>query len=266
MQNLSPNTGFIYPSNVPNPNIPQGFVQPSAPQGYIQTPMSPQMQGAAVPPIPPVPNQTVFVNGVPYNSADVQNYLQFPQGEAAPASNYNANSVDDIFSNGVLDWHKVAEESERLFISMGQPNTPHPINPLPEAVHHKMMPSPIRTEIARYFDIMRPILCRAKNNAVHRCLTETILKTSDEMLSAAIKLEKTSTKLSAIHKLDEIHEELRSKWYMLYQFGYLGWSKQGRSYNRKRGITGYTSINIELDIIGRLIGAKLNELLGRQKK
>ncbi len=292
MQSLSQNTGFIYPSATPN--APQGFVQPPASHVYgqapMQAPMQVPMQGMAMqptppaPPVPPVlsappmpmsqpmpmpqpmPNPTITVNGIPYNAAEAQSYLQSSPNTASAGSSHDAQMANDLFTNGVLDWQKISAESERLYISLGHPSTRYPISPLPEAVHQRMLPSLIRTEIARYFDMFIPIISGAKNNAIHRRLADTILVQSLELASAAIKLEKTSTKLSAIHKLDEVHEELRFYWYVLYKSGFLGWAKQGRAYNRKRGITNYTRINTAIDIIGRLIGNKLNELSGRQRK
>ena len=276
MRNLSQNTGFVYPSI--NPNAPQGSVQSPAPHAYGQAPMQAPIQGMVMQPTPPVspvppmpisqpmPNQTITVNGIPYNVAEAQSYPQSNLNTAPTGSSHDTQMANDLFTNGVLDWHKISAESERLFISLGQPSTRYPISPMPEVVRQKMLPSPIRTEIARYFDIFMPIISGAKNSAVHRRLADTILMKSLELASAAIKLEKTTTKLSAAYKLDETHEELRFLWYTLYQSGFLGWAKQGRSYNRKRGVTNYTRINIAIDIIGRLIGAKINELSGRQRK
>lgn len=273
MRNLSQNTDFSYPSITPN--APQGPVQSPAPHAYGQAPMQAPIQGMVMQPTSPVspmpmpqpmPNQTITMNGIPYNVAETQSYPQSNLNTAPTDGSPDAQMTNDLFTNGVLDWHKISAESERLFISLGQPNSRYPISPMPEVVRQKMLPSPIRTEIARYFDIFMPIISGAKNSAVHRRLADTILMKSLELASAAIKLEKTTTKLSAAYKLDETHEELRFLWYTLYQSGFLGWVKQGRSYNRKRGVTNYTRINIAIDVIGRLIGAKLNELSGRQRK
>lgn len=141
------------------------------------------------------------------------------------------------------------------------PRPPKPL-PLPPEMANAMPRGQFDIALHQLRKAMHRYLLRGPSNERHNLKTD-IRRTTNEMLELYIAFTKSRNK-SRLYELDIKHEFLRHLWLEYYELGCLSYStRRGNRFDVEHGLRRYAFINNQLNIMGRMIGAKINQVNGK---